>query len=77
MPRRAIKTVILGVVALCALCWSLYSHWDIPREDIAAVVLGGFIVCFGLALLALLIVGLLHLLRRFRRPRSSYLIDDD
>jgi len=71
--RRIIKTTFLGVGALVALCWSLFRFWDVPREDIAAVVLGGILLTFGLALLALLIVSGLYFLRRFRKTKSSFM----
>lgn len=71
--RRIFKTVILGVVALVALCWSLFRFWDVPVEDIAAVVLGGVFISFGLAILALVFVLLLYALRRFRKPPHSFI----
>lgn len=76
MQRRIVKTVVLGVVALAALCWSMYRFWDVPVADIAAVVLGGFILTFALGLCALVLVGFFYLLGRFRKRKTSYLISE-
>lgn len=76
MQRRIVKTVVLGVIALLALCWSMYRFWDVPVEDIAAVVLGGFLLTFALGIAALVFVGLFYLLSRFRKRKTSFLIDE-
>ena len=76
MQRRIAKTVALGVIALVALCWSMYRFWDVPTQDIAAVVLAGFILTFALGVCALVIVTLFYLLGRLRKRKPSYLIDE-
>lgn len=73
VARRIFKTIVLGVIALVALCWSLFRFWEVPVEDIAAVVLGGVFISIGLAILALVFVCVLHALRRFRKPSHSFI----
>ncbi len=83
MKARIVKTVVLGVIALIALCWSMFRFWDVPPEDIVAVVLGGAMVTAAVAVLAFFCVVTFYLLRKlFRRNSaknrySTYLENED
>jgi len=57
------KTVFLGLTALAAIVWSMYSIWDIAPDQIMSVFLAGGILVLSLAMLALFSVSLFFLFK--------------
>jgi type VI protein secretion system component VasK len=66
-PRR---TMLLGVVALGVLLWGVVTQFDVPREQVLAMLWDTLLALGVVILLAALATGVLILLRRQRRRWS-------
>ncbi len=69
--KRYYRTVILGIMAMAALVWVAMDQFDIPREDMAELLLITVLVAVAIILCAaatvLLWVGLRKLRARQRQ----------
>jgi type VI protein secretion system component VasK len=62
--------MLLGVVALGVLLWGVVTQFDVPREQVLAMLWGTLLALGVVILLAALATGVLILLRRQRRRWS-------
>jgi type VI protein secretion system component VasK len=62
--------MLLGVVALGVLLWGAVTQFDVPREQVLAMLWDTLLALGAVILLAALATGVLILLRRQRRRWS-------
>ena len=74
-PRKIkvtrLRTPMLGLAAFVCIIYGLYAVWEIPIQQIIAVVLAGFMIVAATALAGFLVVGGIHFLRRRLRHKAD------
>ena len=65
--RNMRRTLLLGVVATASVVWAAHTHFDVPLEELAWLLLYCVLGVLLMAVLAGLSVALVILLRRIWR----------
>lgn len=65
--RRYYRSLIISLGSLGVLVWVVFDEFEVPREEVAALVFGTVGVMVAVILLAAICAGILIAIRRWSR----------